>query len=159
AWRFKHRSALGKPRATLGGMAAESKLSAKYLAMIWPLLEETPEAAKQEVGPIAKLQAMWRALPAPGENKPDLLRAKCVEMRDFVVRIRQHTAMQFSAPVIKGLPTAAQPVVTWKFRQFNANRRKSDPAALRNDTDPEPVVPTIPRYPGLHQEAAPRWAA
>ena len=34
-----------------------------------------------------------------------------------------------------------------------------DPKDLRNDTDPPPVVPAIPRYPELHEEAAPRWAA
>ena len=54
-------------------------------------------------GPVAKLQAMWRALPAPAANQPELVRAKCVEMRDFVVRIRNHTAMQFAAPVVRGL--------------------------------------------------------
>ena len=46
AWRFKHRAALGKPDATLAGIAAEAKVSAKYLPMIWQILEETPEAAK-----------------------------------------------------------------------------------------------------------------
>ena len=30
---------------------------------------------------------------------------------------------------------------------------------LLNDTDPPPAVPQIPKYPGLHQEAGPRWAA
>ena len=35
AWRFKYRSALGKPKATLAGIAAEAKLSPKYLPMIW----------------------------------------------------------------------------------------------------------------------------
>src|SRR5205814_7705579 len=35
AWRFKYRSALGKPGATLDSIAAESKLSAKYLPVIW----------------------------------------------------------------------------------------------------------------------------
>ena len=102
AWRFKHRAALGKPGATLAGIAAEAKVSAKYLPMIWEILEER-RAAKPEVGPIAKLQAMWRALPAPPRTQPDELRAKCVEMRDFVVRIRKHTAMQFAAPVVQRL--------------------------------------------------------
>jgi len=45
------------------------------------------------------------------------------------------------------------------LRQFNLHRREFDPKALRNDTDPEPKVPPVPRYPGLHEEAAPRWAA
>ncbi len=87
AWRFKHRSVLGKPRATLTSLAADAKLSAKYLPIIWQILEEPRASAKLEVGPIAKLQAMWRALPAPGGDQPDLVRAKCVSMRVFVVRI------------------------------------------------------------------------
>ena len=155
AWRFKYRVALGEPRATLASVAADSKVSPKYLPMVRQILEEEKDAA----GPIAKLQRMWLELPAPGKNQPDVVRAKCVEMRDFVVRIRQHTAMQFAAPVVRGLPPASQPLLNWKLRQFASHRRDSDPKDLRNDTDPPPVVPSIPRYPGLHQEAAPRWAA
>jgi hypothetical protein len=163
AWRFKYRSVLGKPGATLAAIAADRKVSPKYLPLIWQLLEATPEAAKKEVGPVAQLQALWRALPVPGGNQPDpggsAVRAQCVEMRDFVVRIRKHTAMQFAAPVVKGLPAGSQPLMNWKYRQFNSHRRDFDRAALRNDTDPAPVVPVIPRFPGLHQEAAPHWAA
>jgi hypothetical protein len=158
AWRFKHRSALGKPGVTLAGFAADAKVSPKYLPLIWQILEEPPEAAKKEVGPVAKLQAMWRALPAPPD--PDgTLRAKCVEMRDFVVRIRNHTAMQFTAPVVKGIPAGSQPLMNWKYLQFNSHRRDFDRTALLNDTEPAPPVPVIPKFPGLHQEAAPHWAA
>jgi hypothetical protein len=158
AWRFKYRSILGKPGATLAGIAAESKLSAKYLPVVWQILEETPEAARQEVGPIATLQAMWRAVPPPGLS-PEWVRAKCVQMRDFVVRIRSHTAMQFAAPVVKGLPATSQPLMNWKLRAFASHRRDSDPHALRNDSDPPPVVPDIPKRPGLHRESAVYWAA
>jgi len=154
AWRFKYRAALGKPAATLAAIAVDSKVSATYLPMVWRILEE-----KDAVGPIAKLQGMWRNLPGPGADQPDVLRAKCVEMRDFVVKIRSHTAMQFAAPVVKGLPPASQPLLDWKLREFASHRRDSDPADLRNDIDPPPVVPEIPAYPGLHREAAPRWAA
>ncbi len=159
AWRFKYRSVLGKPGGTLAGIAASAKLSTKYLPMIWQIIEETPEAAKEEVGPIAKLQAMWRALPPPGDSKPELLRAKCVEMRDFVVRIRKDTAMEFAAPVVRGLSAYSQPLMNWKYRQFNSHRRDFDRAALRMESDPPPVVPEIPRYPGLGQESAFRAAA
>ncbi len=159
AWHYKYRNELGKPHATLASTAADSKVSAKYLPMIWDLLEESPEAAKAEVGPIAKLQAMWRALPAPAKQVPETLHAQCVEMRDFVVRIRNHTAMQFAAPIVRGLPAGSQALLDWKYIQFNTHRRNFDPKALRNDTDPAPVAPTIPRYPGLHAESAPRWAA
>ena len=148
AWRYKHRVELGKPRATLASVAAEAKVSPKYLPMVWGLLE-----GPADVGPVGKLQAMWRALPADG------LGAKCAEMRDFVVRIRSHTAMQYAAPIVRGLPAGSQPLLNWKLRQFTAHRRESDPKALRNDTDPPLEVPPIPRYPGLHQEAAYRWAA
>jgi hypothetical protein len=166
AWCFKYRSALGMPNATLAGMAAQSKLSAKYLPMIWDMLEGTPaaakqpEAAKQEVGPIARLQAMWRGLPQPKGYQIDWeLRVAFLDMRDFVVRIRQHTAMQFAAPVVKGLPAGSQPLLNWKLREFDLHRRDSDPKALRNDSDPPTELPVIPKYAGLHQEAAFRWAA
>lgn len=154
AWRFQHRAGLGKPSATLTSIAADSKVSAKYLPLVWQILHD-PDPA----GPIATLQKMWRGLPAPSANQPDLLRAKCVEMRDFVVRIRAHTAMQFSAPLVAGLPAGSQPLLNWKLRAFAMHRRESDPHDLRADTDPEPVIPEIPKYPGLHKEAAPRWAA
>ncbi|HZL57333.1 MAG TPA: DUF1587 domain-containing protein, partial [Bryobacteraceae bacterium] len=160
AWRYKHRAALGKTTATLASVAADAKVSPKYLPMIWQFLQEPGQQAKQEVGPIAKLQGMWNALPAPeGNAEPDAVRAQCIEMRDFVTRIRAHTAMQFAAPLVKGLPAGSQPLLNWKLKQFAAHRRDSDPNDLLNDTDMAPPVPTIPRYPGLHQEAAPRWAA
>ncbi len=156
AWRYRNRVKLGKPRATLASIAAEQKVSAKYLPMVWGILEETPDA----VGPIATLQTMWRALPAATSKQPDDLYKKCVEMRDFVQRIRNHTAMQFAAPIVRGLPAGSQALLDWKLRQFASHRRDSDPNDLRNDTDgPLIDLPRIPRYPGLHQEGAPRWKA
>lgn len=154
AWRFRYRNALGKRHATLASTAADSKVSPKYLPMVWSILQD-----RGAVGPVLKLQTMWRALPAPVANQPDVLRAKCVQMRDFVVRIRRDTAMQFAAPVVKGLPAASQPLLNWKLEAYASHRRDSDPNDLRNNTDPPPVIPEIPKYPGLHREAAPRWAA
>ncbi len=55
------------PRATLASIAADAKVSAKYLPMVWQILQR----ARMPVGPIAKLQAMWRALPAPAANQAD----------------------------------------------------------------------------------------
>ncbi len=155
AWRYKHRVALGKPAATLATIAAEAKLSAKYLPMVWRILEEP----KDVVGPIAKLQSMWHALPAPAAKQPDELHAQCVEMRDFVMRIRSHTAMQFASPLVKGLSATSQPLMNWKLREFASHRRDFDRTALRNEGDPPLEVPTIGRYPGLGQESANRAAA
>jgi len=162
AWRFKYRAALGKPSATLASTATDAKVSAKYLPMIWQLLEETPLVAKTEVGPIAKLQGMWHALPVASKlnaSQQDEVRARCIEMRDFVVKIRTHTAMQFSAPRVNGIPPASQPLLNWKLREYATHRRHSDPNDLRNDNDPPEVMPEIGKYPGLHTESAPRWAA
>ena len=158
AWRFRYRTALGKERATIAAIAAESKVSPKYLPLVWQILND-----KDAIGPILTLQKMWLGLPAPGpapgDDKPDEIRAKCVEMRDFVVRIRAHTAMQFAAPVVTGLPPASQPLLNWKLREYATHRRDSDPSDLRNEGDPPLVPPEIPKYADLHQEAAPRWAA
>ncbi len=160
AWRYKHRVALGKPSATLARIAAESKVSPKYLSTIWRLLEgAAPQNAKKEVGPIAKLQTMWRALPGPGADKAEPPRERFTSMRDFVVKIRQDTAMQFAAPVVKGLPGASQPLLNWKLGEFASHHRDSDPNDLRNDTDPAPVLPEVPKYPRLHQDGAQHWAA
>src|SRR5579885_1526905 len=154
AWRYRYRAALGKPGATLASTAADAKVSPKYLPMVWEILHD-----RDPLGPIAKLQQMWNALPAPGGETSAAVHAQCVAMRDFVRKIRRDTAMQFAAPRVRGLPPGSQPLLSWKNLQFATHRRESDPADLRNDTDPPPVIPNIPRYPGLHQEAAPRWAA
>jgi hypothetical protein len=69
AWRYKHRVALRRPAATLASIAAQAKVAPRYLAMVWQALERT----KEEVGPLVKLQAMWRELPAPKGNQPDLV--------------------------------------------------------------------------------------
>ena len=158
AWRFKYRKELGTPHATLADVAAQSNVSPSYLPLVWQLIEEAPGKAKQEVGPIARLQGMWRSLPAPPAEDA-AVRAQCVKMRDFVVRIRKDTAMQYAAPIVKGLPAASQPLLNWKLEEFAEHRRDFDPKALRNDTDPPLEAPAIPRYPGLHREAAYRWAA
>ncbi len=154
AWRYKYRVALKKPHATLATTAADAKVSPKYLPMVWQILHD-----QNAIGPVLKLQKMWQTLPPPDAVQTGGLRAKCIAMRDFVVRIRAHTAMQFAAPVVAGLPAQSEPLLNWKLKEFAEHRRDSDPNDLRNDTDPPPVVPAIPKYPDLHEEAAPRWAA
>jgi len=153
AWRYKHRAALGKPAATLTSIAAEAKISPKYLPMVWQILGE-PGA----IGPVLKLQTMWKALPVPSAKNAEPPTAKCVEMQEFVTKIRFRTSMQFAAPKVSGLPPGSQPLLNWKLKQFAAHRRESDRAALRTETDPPLTEQPLPRYAGLHREAAPRWA-
>ena len=151
SWRYRHRAALGTPGATLNSIAAQMKISAKYLPMVWGILNE-----KDALGPIAKLQGLWNALPAPGAQA-SAVKAKTAEMRDFVVKIRSHTAVQFDAPKVEGLPGQSQPLHNWRLREYAASHRKSDPAVLRNQGDPAPALVEIPKFPGLHQDATPHW--
>jgi hypothetical protein len=134
AWLFRHRAALGKRGATLAEIAEENKVSPKYLATIWQALAGT----REEVGPLAKLQAMWRALPAPkGSARPAC--EGCAAMRDFVVKIRKLTSPMFRSPVVAGLSTASQPLMNWKLKEFATHRRDFDRAALRVEGEPPPA--------------------
>jgi hypothetical protein len=158
AWRFKHRTALHLRGATLRSVATDAGISPKYLPMVWRILGETQDRTIKDAGPIAKLRGMWRALPAPGGNEEEL-KTQCAAMRDFVVKIRKHTAMEFAAPKVQGLYPTSQPLMNWKLRQFAAHRRDFDRKALRMEDDPPLVAPEIPRYAKLGQEAAIRAAA
>ncbi|HVY34113.1 MAG TPA: DUF1592 domain-containing protein, partial [Caulobacteraceae bacterium] len=158
AWRYRYRKVLGHPGATLAQVAADAKLSPKYMPLVWGILHE-----KGEIGPGAQLRKMWQALPAPTSAQPPTMQMRevqerCMVMRQYVVRIRNHTAMQFAAPLVKGLVTQSEPLFTWKLAQYAAHHRDSDPNDLRADTDPKPVLPPIPDYPRLYEDAAPRWA-
>jgi hypothetical protein len=150
AWRFQNRAAQGKPQATLASIAGEMKLSPKYLPVVWGILQEEQNTA----GPIAKLQTMWRALPVNAAAR----RAKCIEMRDFIVRIRKDTAMIFWSPRVPGLSATSQPLMNWKLREFASHRRDFDRAALRMASDAGPQVPTDSKSPGPMRDASDKAA-
>jgi hypothetical protein len=139
AWLHKHRAALGKPKATLADIAAQNRVSARYLTTIWQALE----GPKEEVGPLAKLQTMWRALPVPAKGSDPFL-DEFIQMRDFVLRMRKDTSLKFASPVVKGLSVASQPLMNWKNRQYATHRRDFERAALRVADEPPPVVVSLP---------------
>ena len=139
AWLYKHRAVRGQPKATIVDVAAQNKVSARYLATIWQALE----ASKEEVGPLATLQTMWRALPVPSKSSDPFL-DEFIEMRDFVVRMRKDTSLKFASPVVRGLSVASQPLMNWKNRQYATHRRDFDRAALRVADEPPPVEVKMP---------------
>ena len=139
AWTYRHRAVFGKPNATLADVATQLNVSPKYLATIWKTLE-TPE----QVGPLAKLQEMWRALPVPKGDQADLARDGANRMRDFVVRMRNDTSLVFGSPAVKGLSVRTQPLMNWKLRAYATHRRDFDRAALRVEGEPPPVEPVVP---------------
>jgi len=151
-WRYKYRLALGEPTATLTRVAAETRVSPRYLPMVWQALEQT----KEDVGPLAKLQAMWRALPAPKGHQPELAHDGCVRMSDFVTRIRRHTEKLFDPPSIPGMNANFQPFVVWRDREIAAHRRDFDRTALRVEGEPPPgdfIVTQGPTFGGGEQAA------
>jgi mono/diheme cytochrome c family protein len=154
AWRYKHRAALKQPNATLESIAAQQKLSAKYLPMVWGILEGP---VKENVGPIAKLREMWNALPAPGNE--GTLRTQTERMRDWVMKLRADTAMNFAAPRVRGLSPWSQPLINWKYRNYTTHRRDFDRTALREASQPPEELPAIPPYPGLGRESYDRARA
>lgn len=119
AWRYKHRAALGKPNATLADAAVEAKVSAKYLAVVWPLFAEPAG----ETGPVAALQALWNALP-PKDARPDDVRRECKRMAEFVTKLRALVAVKVDNLHIPGMNDGSQTLVLWKDREMAANRRK-----------------------------------
>src|SRR6266851_9091068 len=134
--RHRHR---GSWKATLADVAGQTNVSAKYLTTIWKTLE-----TKEDVGPLVKLQAMWRALPVPRADQPELARDGSNRMREFVTRMRKDTSLTFASPIVKGLSNATQPLMNWKNRAYATHRRDFDRAALRVEGEPPPVAPVLP---------------
>jgi hypothetical protein len=141
AWRYKHRVILGEPAATLASTAARLKVSPKYLPRIWQMLE----ASRETVGPLARLQAMWRELPTPKPGQFTLAREATVDMRDYVLRVRALTAKHYGSPLVQGLSATSQPLMNWKLNQFARNRRDFDREALLEEGKPLPVIPEAPK--------------
>ena len=131
AWRFRHRAALGKPKATLADLARQDHVSAKYLGTVWSALESAEEA-----GPLVKLQAMWRALPEPRADQPNVARAGCEQMRSYIDRVRQKVEPRFINITAGPIGTAWQPLLIWKNTQYATHRRKFDSRQLQVEGEP-----------------------
>jgi mono/diheme cytochrome c family protein len=137
AWRFQHRAALGEGDASLADIADELHVGPKYLELIWATLTEAPET----VGPVAKLQQMWKALPAPTLEHPDAARTGCEAMRDFVVELRKKLQSRFDNLELKGVSSGGQCFIMWKNRQYASHRRMLNPETLEIGGAPRPRMP------------------
>jgi len=150
AWRFKNRAALGRPEAGLADFAAGSKLSSKYLATIWSVLD----GPEEEAGPLARLQAMWMALPAPDGGQPDVARPGCEQMRDYVAAVRKKVEPRFLNITAGKVGAGAQPLLIWKNVQYATHRMTFDPAQLQVEGEPPPAPNNTPE-PGADGEFGP----
>ena len=157
AWHYKHRAALGKAKATLADVARENNVSAKYLATIWRTLEQT----KEDIGPLAKLQAMWRELPEPRTPKAEPgtgnVEPGTARMRDYVLQLR--TKMEWKHPdlAVKGIRRDSQPFLMWRNKQYATHRTSYNPQVLQVEGETNVAQPD----PDLHVPAGerPRYEA
>ncbi|HUG81821.1 MAG TPA: DUF1592 domain-containing protein, partial [Bryobacterales bacterium] len=131
AWRFRHRAALGQPNATLADLARQYGVSAKYLQTVWSTLE-----SDEEVGPLVRLQAMWRALPEPRADQPNVARAGCEEMKSYIANVRKKVEPRFINITAGPIGTAWQPLLIWKNTQYATHRRKFDARQLQVEGEP-----------------------
>ena len=120
AWRFAHRSALGKPTATVHDFAAEASLSGKYLATIVSVLEKSWPAS----GPLGALEALWRKLPADVRQQ-DEARRDCLRMRDLVIRLRKGFEPRVGEVRTKGISPGSQPFVLWRAEKLASGRMRA----------------------------------
>jgi hypothetical protein len=120
AWRFQQRAALGKRDATLGDFAAESGLSAKYLATVWSVLTEMPAAS----GPLGEVQTAWRKLPND-VRKPAAVQRECEALRDLVVRLRKEHTPKIERLHVKGISDGSQPFILWRNRGIAAQHMRA----------------------------------
>ncbi len=109
SWRWQHREALGKSKASLRNFADEAGLSASYLATIWSLLEESQPAP----GPLGEVQAEWRKLPADAQKATEV-RRECERLRDLVIRLRKGSPPKVEKLQVKGISVGSQPLVLWR---------------------------------------------
>jgi hypothetical protein len=119
AWRFQHRAALGKSQAALRDFAGEAGLSAKYLATIWSVLEESQPAS----GPLGEVQTQWRKLPAD-PRKQEEARRECERLRDLVIRLRKGFAPRVNKLHANGISDGSQPFILWRNGQIAAQHMR-----------------------------------
>ena len=77
AWRYKHRAALGRPAGHARAIAAEAKVSPKYLATVWSTLEgqrRDRRPARQAAGDVARAAG---AADRSATSRRERLRARC----------------------------------------------------------------------------------
>ena len=138
AWTYKNRAALGRSAVKLEDIAAERKVSPKYLATVWAALE----GSQEEVGPLATLQTLWRGLPAPTlADGEQAVRDACGRMRDYVVKLRAKVEPRFLNIAAGGINSGSQTMMIWKNVQYATHRMTFDPGQLQ--VEGEPLTPLL----------------
>jgi hypothetical protein len=114
-WRFQHREALGKPKATLEEIANEMHLSPRYAALVLSVLS----SREQAFGPLGKVQSQWGDFPADGQREADAKR-DAKKLRDLVLLLRRDLTPKVEKLQAKGISQGSQPFVLWRNDQLAA---------------------------------------
>ena len=125
-------------------------VSAKYLATVWSVFE----GPRETLGPLAKLQAMWRALPGPGPKAADTAGPQRQALRDFIVGLRKKIEPRFLNLATPGVNAAQQPFMIWKNVQYATHRMTFDPAQLQVEGEPA-APPFVGPEPGADERVRP----
>ena len=144
AWQYRCRSQSANVSVSLDNIAAEQRVSPKYLATVWDWLT----SSRHSVGAITNLRAKWNNLPLDEQQTSDT-RLQCEQLRDEVQRLRSKLVPKFDSLYIEGNHKGSQPFVLWKNRQYAASRRTYDHNALivqattsqgsTDDSRPDPI--------------------
>jgi hypothetical protein len=164
-WLFGHRAALGRPDATLADFAKDANLNLKYLGKLQDFLA----LPGGEAGPVAAIQARWRALPAPvGGKEPPALATQLGFLRDFIAELRPYVTKTFTnlLPNERIIAGGSQTLVLWKDRQY-ADNRMTYPAgmALQVDmtyyttSDPAMLIPSSEAGRAAYEESCKKFCA
>jgi mono/diheme cytochrome c family protein len=144
AWRYKHRAALGEAEGHPGNASPPKESSAPATS---PWSGSFWSRRRRKSAPPSNCRRCGANLPAPKASQPDIARDGCVQMRDFVRKIRRHTEKLFDTPALPGFNANFQPFVMWRNREIAAHRRDFDPAALRVEGEPPPPELTVTKGP------------
>lgn len=130
AWTFKTRRAAGQAAAlTLEEVAAEQRVSPKYLSVVWSILEEEQHAW----GPLQRLQQSWRDLPQDLSGR-HVARSQSRRMRNAIAQWRRRLEPTFPNLELRGSNRGSQPFVLWKNHKYAAHRRSYVPETIESIT-------------------------
>ena len=134
AWSYKHRRSYpDQVTDTLETIAKKHQVSPKYLKLIWQVME----LEEVDIGPLARLQQMWRDLPGSvnTQESREAVREQCNAMRDFVVKTRKQFQPRIDNLRVSGIHVGSQPFVLWKNDQYAAHRRSASFAFLYHEVN------------------------
>ena len=78
-WSYRHRAALGQPKASLKDFALREGVSPRFAEHVWSVVNQPTLGY-----PLSEVVARWRALPAASSDQKTI-RAKCDEIQKYLV--------------------------------------------------------------------------